>query len=450
MPPKTDNGSKAAETASISEDVRLFLQHIEALQASLPQTMVAVNGEAGNARARFVAYAEKHGTVTKRHKKTTDYTFSVPYEARAMRLAREADSAVAAVDLVPRVFLLALIGQFDAFLGRLLRGLFLLRPELMASSERSLTLSQLLELGSVERATAFLLDKEVESVLRKSHADQFAWMESKFDIKLHEGLASWSHFIEITERRNLFAHADGIVSDQYLETCEKHGVQLQGECEKGNRLGVTSEYFDGAYECILELGVKLSQVLWRKLRPDQIDEADENLIAVTFDLLVAEKFGLASELLDFGCEVLKKHGTERSRRILIVNRAQAHKWSGDDSECADILSGMDWSASRADFKLAVAVLENRFADAAAIMRAIGPDESMPETNYQEWPVFREFRKTSEFAAAYEAVFGKEFVSIEKTVRADERERQQAALDQLRKMLDGATISDEADDGGEAK
>lgn len=431
--------------ASISEDVQLFLQHIAALQASLPRTMVAVNAEAGNARARFVGYAEKHGTVTNRDEKTTDYTFSVPYETRAMRLAREADSGAVAVDLVPRVFLIALISQFDAFLGRLLRGLFLLRPELMASTERSLTLSQLLELGSVEKATAHLLDKEVESVLRKSHADQFAWMENKFDIRLREGLRSWPDFIEVTERRNLFAHADGVVGDQYLEICEKHGAVLETGCEKGERLGVSSEYFERAYECVLEIGVKLSQVLWRKVRPDQLDGADENLIEVTLELLMSEKFKLACELLDFGCDVLKKHGKERSRRILIVNRAQAHKWAGGERKCADIIGDQDWSASGADFRLCVAVLEDRPSDAADIMRAIGRDDSMPETNYQEWPVFRQFRKTNEFATAYAEVFGKEFVSIEKTVRADERERQQAALDQLKEMLSGATVSDEDDD-----
>jgi len=445
LPEETEGAPVEMNAGSLAEDLQLFLQHIDALQASLPRTMVAVNAEAGNARARFLGYAEKHGTVTKRHEQTVDYTFSVPYEARAMRLAREAASGGVAVDLVPRVFLLALISQFDAFLGRLLRGLFLLRPELIASSERSLTLSQLLDLGSVERATEFLLDKEVESVLRKSHADQFSWMEAKFDIKLREGLTSWPCFIEITERRNLFAHADGVISDQYLDICERHGAELGDGCAKGDRLGVTSDYFVTAYECILELGVKLCQVLWRKLRPDQIDDADDNLNAVTFDLLVGEKYELACQLLDFACTVLRKHGSERSRLILTVNRAQAHKWSGDDEKCARLLGEQDWSAAGTDFRLAVAVLGDRFDEAADIMKSIGPDESMPETNYQEWPVFREFRKSQQFADAFEAVFGKAFVSIETTVRDDERERQQAALDQLREMLKDATITDDPDD-----
>ncbi len=260
----------------------------------------------------------------------------------------------------------------------------------MASAERTLTLSQLLELGSIEKATTYLLDKEVESVLRKSHADQFSWMENKFDIKLREGLTSWPAFIEITERRNLFAHADGVVGDQYLENCQKHSVVLESDCGKGVRLGVSSDYFERAYECVLELGVKLSQVLWRKVRSDQLNAADENLINVTLELLIGEKFRLAGELLDFACVVLKRHGDERSRRILIVNRAQAHKWAGDAGKCTSVLSDEDWSASGLDFRLCVAVLEDRPSDAADLMRTIGPDESMPETNYQEWPVFRQF------------------------------------------------------------
>jgi hypothetical protein len=51
-----------------------------------------------------------------------------------------------------------------------LRAIFLLRPELIASSDRQLALSQLLELGTIDSATEYLLEKEIESVLRKSHA----------------------------------------------------------------------------------------------------------------------------------------------------------------------------------------------------------------------------------------------------------------------------------------
>ncbi len=292
----------------------------------------------------------------------------------------------------PRVFVLAIVSQFDAFLGRLLRVIFLLRPELMASSERTLTLSQLLDLGTIESATEYLLEKEIESVLRKSHVEQFAWMENKFSIKLHESLDSWPVFVELTERRNLFAHANGIVSDQYIAACKSNGVEIPEDCSRGTRLRVSPEYFKCAYHCVYEIGIKLSQVLWRKLKPDQLEEADDNLTDVTYDLLAAGKFSLACKLFDFACITLKKHGSAHSKLVMIINRAQAYKWMGDPDKCKSALNDEDWSACAPQFHLAIAVLEDNFERAAEIMRSIGPNGVMKETYYQEWPLFRDFER----------------------------------------------------------
>ena len=68
--------------------------------------------------------------------------------------------------------------------------------------------------------------KEVESILRSSHSDQFLWMERVFSIPLTKGLESWPSFIELTERRNLFVHCDGVVSDQYINVCKNNKVVL--------------------------------------------------------------------------------------------------------------------------------------------------------------------------------------------------------------------------------
>lgn len=89
-------------------------------------------------------------------------------------------------------------------------------------------------------------------------------MENNFKIPLREGLEVWAKFIEITERRNLFVHCDGIVSKQYLEVCNKHGFDFSKPLSVGEKLDVVPDYFESAYECLFEVGVKLGHVLWRK------------------------------------------------------------------------------------------------------------------------------------------------------------------------------------------
>jgi len=72
-------------------------------------------------------------------------------------------------------------------------------------------------------------------------------------------------------------------------------------------LEVSPTYFRQAYEALFEVGVKLAQVFWRKLKPAELKDADEHLITVSYHLLVEQKYDLAKALLDFATEVLKKH-----------------------------------------------------------------------------------------------------------------------------------------------
>ena len=107
--------------------------------------------------------------------------------------------------VLPGSLFVSLIGHYDHYLGRLLHCLLTLRPELLNATDRQLTFSQLAKFESIEDARSYVLEKEIETVLRKSHVEQFDWMEKRFSIQLRENLATWPRFVEVTQRRNLFA-----------------------------------------------------------------------------------------------------------------------------------------------------------------------------------------------------------------------------------------------------
>ena len=91
-----------------------------------------------------------------------------------------------------------------------------------------------------------------------------------------------------------------------------------------------------------------------------------------------------------------------------MQATQAYKWSGDDKKCREIISSEDWSAASTDFGLSVAVLTEEFKKAAKIMRQIGPtSDEVRREDYDNWPVFKEFRKSAEFLDAYREIFGTE-------------------------------------------
>jgi hypothetical protein len=414
---KPTKESRSPRPATIAQSVMLYLRQLNSLATALPPAMNALAERYESQAKRLDAFVESH--AIKKKKKGDRVTFQLTEEhmSRFEILANELDSYALATRNVPITFLVSLVSQYDAFIGNLLRNSFYLKPELLNASQRQLTFAELIAFKSVEVAREYLIEKEVDAVLRSSHAEQFDWMETRFGIPLRKELASWPCFIELTERRNLFVHCDGIVSNQYLVVCRKHDCHTSQLPEPEGVLDVDPQYFSRAYRCLFELSVKLSQVVWRKLKPDDIEAADDHLIDVCYDLLCKEHFLLAKDLLFFAVTVLKKHSSDIARRVLIINYCIALK-ALQDKAYQEVLKREDWSASRQDLQLAVAVLFDHHDESVRIMKAIGRRGKPSEHDYKTWPLFHDFRKTAVFKAAYRQVFRHDF-RIEESTEAPE-------------------------------
>ncbi|WP_428306352.1 hypothetical protein [Lacipirellula sp.] len=400
-----DKGGKP----SIAREIDAFMLSVESLSVSLPFMLMVLKGLSAFEHQRLGKYLGANCTLKGEEGATQTYQVPAHLVGEVRRIERKSNRYDKSTQTVPRSLLVALVSQFDYFLGRLVRCLYEIRPSLLEASERSLTLAQLQELSSIEEAKEYLIEKDIETLLRKSHVEQFEWLEQKFGIPLRKDLPSWPKFVEVTQRRNLFAHCNGVVSSQYLIVCKNASVTFEGTPPKLNEsLECTPAYFREAYACIFEIAVKLGQVLWRKLAPADVELADVSIIDVSFELLVAEQYGLLIRILDFFTLQNKKFSSELNRRIMVINHAQAHKWSGDNAGAIKILDKEDWSAAAAKFQLCEAVLRDNFDRAVELMRQIGKDGEVAKTDYEDWPCFKEFRNSPEFTKAYCEIFGTEF------------------------------------------
>lgn len=346
-----------------------------------------------------------------------------------LELSKKIKNYGLALHIVPQSLIVSLISQYDAFLGELLKKIFLIKPEMLNASEKPLTLAQLIEFGSVENAKNFVLEKEVESVLRKSHVEQFQWMESKFDIPLRKGLDVWPRFVELTERRNLFVHTDGVISSQYIKVCKENGVSWKDEIKLGDELEVTPKYFADAVNIMYEIGVKLAHVLWRKFKIEDLEEADGNLLDIAYEPLIKENYELAKVLFTFATNTLKKHFNQENRRIFLVNKALAYKWSGDDKKAKELISAEDWSDTRDKFRLAEAAILEDYPRVYQLMQEIGDSQNEVEKDdYRIWPLFKALRDEPEFAKTFEEIFGEPLTKLEVEIDEDEIDEIEEAYD----------------------
>jgi hypothetical protein len=313
-------------------------------------------------------------------------------------------SAVGGANLLPEVMIIGLISAFDSFLASLLRVVINKHQEIVLTSQKQITFQELLDFSSIDDARSTLIDREIEAVIRKSHHEQFDWMQHHLNVKLKEGLRVWPAFIELCERRNLFTHTGGIVSNQYLKNCIEHKCNVSS-VKIGQRLEVEPSYFQRAVEIIYEIGLKLCYVLWRKFNEVETDTADGRFNERCMELISARSYQLAESLLSFSRTVPRL--TDNIRRMMVVNLANAIRLQERGDEARKLLDTDDWSATNDEFAICVASVRGDIDRVLELMDDLGT--RFPANQFREWPVFRRTRGDSRFVGKFEAIYGEPFV-----------------------------------------
>jgi len=399
--------SETASEPRISDALAEFIHDLDGIGSAEQIACPLIQNLAKHSSEEFEKLVNQFRSET--NDESQEITFFVPVDQyREYRtLKRRQKLTNSAIYQTPRALLVAMVSSFDAYLARLLRCIYYLRPERIDSSERTLTFSQLVNLESITVAREHVISKEIETFLRQSHVEHFDALEKLLDMQLRKGLESWPRFVEVTQRRNLYVHTDGIVSEQYVNVCRNNGYAV-GDTKVGDRLFLDDSYFRDAFECLYEIGVKLAHVVWRKLSPKELEDADTNFNVICYDLLQLRQFRLAHRILLFGTDTLKKHSSALNRRMLIINRAIAAKFGKIDNDAAP-LDLEDWSDCGLPFQLAIAVLKDDFDRACDLMRQLGTEHEMVNRSaYGDWPLFLEFRENQKFQNTYRELFGAEF------------------------------------------
>lgn len=402
-------------TQIFSEDIIKFTQDIECLHTTLPLLMAIMSAVNKDTHDKFRTFINEHALdKTEEEEQTTTYSLKIEDLAKHNRLKRQYDNTQIATKLIPRHFITSLVSQYDSFLGRIIRFIFAVDPKKLNASEKTIAYTDLLQFQNIDSAREYIIEKEIETVIRKSHVEQFSWLKEKLGTPFDKDLKSWPIFIELTECRNLFVHCDGRVSSQYLKVCSVHGCNIDASLVVGDQLEVSSKYFEEAYKCIYEIGIKLAHIIWRRLSPEHLGDSDSNIIDITYSLIEKREFDLAIRILDYFTQNHIKHFSDQKKRTMIINFAQAHKWRGDHEACKRIIKGIDWSACGDDFRLAVLVLEEKYNIAYTLMRRLKNDDSFLKTYYKDWPLFKDFRKQESFSSVYEECYGEPFKVQQKT------------------------------------
>lgn len=411
-----------------------FLDELSALNDTLPTQIMLLSLK----HKQLIEKLEKISSTTEekdeegvefvRYKVTSDELDEFP------KIHKHLNRTDIARKILPRNFIVSIVSQYDAFLGNLVRVLYEINPNIIRSSEKEINVEDLFNYETIEELKEHIIEKEVDSLLREEHYEQFKILERRIskvtdkNFTLTSNLPVLPKFIELTQRRNLFVHTNGQTTRQYIESKKKWKFKSECNGDINEELKASSEYCTEAFEVLYEISLKLTHVLWRKFVPEEREEADEHLNQVIYDLLIDNKYKLAITFSDFATDVIRKFSTEQLRKFIIINKAIALKMQKKHKECKKVIENEDWSIGN-EFKLAKLVLEDKYEEAKKLMLKIGPnDELVNKKNYETWPLFKLFRKTEEFKSGYLELFGEEF-TLEEIQNKKELEKDKEISDE---------------------
>ena len=305
--------------------------------------------------------------------------------------------------LLPGLLLVGLATSYDVYIGKLIEMIVEVRPEILDAAEKQFSLRQLMEFKSFEDARSSAKQHIVDDVMRDNRQKQINWIATKLNLKLDMNDAIWGEFVEICERRNLFAHSGGRINRQYLENCNRAKTNL-ANASLDDLLEVSPKYLRRAIDVFYEVGVKIGIIVWRALVIEQREAADDFLAEAGYKLIKTRRYKLAQQMLEFG-RSMPAVSNERIKKQYIVNLANAYKLAGDSKKSSEILSAIDWTASAVDFQICVAAIKDDISAVTSLMKKIGPNGDIKKRSYLEWPVFANVRKSDEFKSSYKEIFG---------------------------------------------
>ena len=304
-----------------------------------------------------------------------------------------------------------LVSSFDELLSALIRTMLRERPDIIKSMKQTVAIEDVVNASDFQQFQTGLIENIVKGISAETRSEQFRWLEKYAgspDIKTV--LKSYSRFIEVCERRNLYIHNDGRVSEDYIARILKVG--LKPEKDLGQRLPIGQAYFREAADALLEAYVLVSQSCIRSLNKSASrsfkEETDTIYNNCVYEQIKSKRFESGIRL----AEMLLADNSikDLARRMTIVNKAIAYDKMGRQKERDATLDSIDWTSAMPEFSISIAAIKGDVAEVCRLIPRLVESELLDVNGYYSWLAFDNVRHSSEFWEKLTEVYGEEVKS----------------------------------------
>lgn len=143
---------------------------------------------------------------------------------RIMESVRKMDYKIKQDKILYSGTLMLLVVYFEEMLSKMLLTDLLKYPRIRIE-ENSITFEELKDLGSIDEAKKYLIEKEVNNIMKENCDYWFnEHIKKLLKLKLENYYKNKNKFNEIMARRNLLVHNEGIVNKYYINRVGKNNI----------------------------------------------------------------------------------------------------------------------------------------------------------------------------------------------------------------------------------
>lgn len=245
--------------AQLNRELPKSIRHMKEERKKVFRERVAkLKNKSGNQFDELVEFLESSLESGKASKGSG---YVMPVTEKTGALVQEAFDAVISPTLfnefIRDMSLVYLVAEFESFLQDILRTTFQRRPEALASSEKSITIEELIKFKDIKNVRQRIMEKEIQSVVNQDLGFIEAYLERKFRLKLPE-FDSWKKFKERFYRRNIIIHNSGKVNRLYR--------QKTGYKGKTKKMVVSQEYLEESILLFFTMSFNISAFFSSKFK----------------------------------------------------------------------------------------------------------------------------------------------------------------------------------------
>jgi len=168
------------------------------------------------------------------------------------------------ITFIRNMSLVYLVALFENYLSKVLQITMQNEPRILMTSQKSITVEDLLKLDNIEDVRKQVIDKEIADIVNEDLDKLAKYFEEKFKLKLAE-VSDWSQFKERFYRRNIIVHNSGYTNKLYR--------QKTGYKGKNKKMDVSERYLQYSINLFGKWAMGISMFLTQKfLRSDSQGE----------------------------------------------------------------------------------------------------------------------------------------------------------------------------------